>query len=261
MMSAVYDIAVDGWALMMLKRRNIGYLASCEATGVSLGFVVGYICLLVLGSSEFCNKYIFTESQAEGIITLGAYMKFWSLVIIITTIFIAIYKREVHDERLAENLNYGIKAAYVLMWKILKLRPIMQLILFLLTARLSFGACDSISLLKLIEYGVPKDKIALLAIFMIPFHILVPLAISRMVAKKFPMKFNIKTYRIRLSMMIVLVAFVYFTPNMLDVDNDAGIPLKYFIGLFTIHLLYHVRWKIHFYFTISILSPLICRAQ
>jgi hypothetical protein len=34
--------------------------------------------------------------------------------------------------------------------------------LFLLTVKVAFGAVDSVTFLKLVDYGVPKDKIALL---------------------------------------------------------------------------------------------------
>ena len=45
-----------------------------------------------------------------------------------------------------------------------------------------FSAADSVTNLKLIEAGVPKENLALLAIPMVPIQILLPLYISRYTA-------------------------------------------------------------------------------
>jgi PAT family acetyl-CoA transporter-like MFS transporter 1 len=36
------DIAVDGWALTMLHRRNVGWASTCNSTGQTLGYTVRY---------------------------------------------------------------------------------------------------------------------------------------------------------------------------------------------------------------------------
>jgi len=45
-----------------------------------------------------------------------------------------------------------------------------------------FSAADSVTNLKLIEAGVPKENLALLAIPMVPIQIVLPLYISRYTA-------------------------------------------------------------------------------
>jgi PAT family acetyl-CoA transporter-like MFS transporter 1 len=36
-LTATQDIAVDGWCLTMLERRNVGYAATCNAVGQTAG--------------------------------------------------------------------------------------------------------------------------------------------------------------------------------------------------------------------------------
>ena len=37
MLASTQDIAVDGWALTMLKPDNVGYASSCEQVGLQIG--------------------------------------------------------------------------------------------------------------------------------------------------------------------------------------------------------------------------------
>lgn len=53
---------------------------------------------------------------------------------------------------------------------------------FVHSAQIGFSAADSVTGLKLIEAGVPKENLALLAIPMVPIQILLPLYISRYTA-------------------------------------------------------------------------------
>ena len=52
----------------------------------------------------------------------------------------------------------------------------------ILDIQVGFSAADSVTGLKLIEAGVPKENLALLAIPMVPIQILLPLYISRYTA-------------------------------------------------------------------------------
>ena len=54
--------------------------------------------------------------------------------------------------------------------------------MLILDIQVGFSAADSVTGLKLIEAGVPKENLALLAIPMVPIQILLPLYISRYTA-------------------------------------------------------------------------------
>lgn len=229
--------------MCLLQKRNIGHVATSEIVGISAGWMIGYVILLVFESKEFCNSYIFSEPQDQGLITLGSFLNFWGIVILIATTLIAIFKKEDSEmlEKLQEHPDYGIKKAYPTLWKILNLKPVIRFSLFLLTVKVSFAACDAISSLKLLEYGVPKDKIALMAMPLLPIQIVLPIFISRFVTGKYPLNFYIKAFKIRLFMSVVMVLYVYFTPWLI---SGQEISIYYYVGIFVIYLLYHVRNEI-----------------
>lgn len=240
-LTATQDIAVDGWALTMLQRRNVGHAATCNAVGQTAGGFIGYVVFLVLESQDFCNKYIFDESREQGLVTLSGFLQFWGIVFLISTIFIGIFKREnsESDAMIENNPEFGIRKAYPLLWKIIRLEPIMKFSIILLTVKISFAACDAVTTLKLIDYGLPKDKIALLSIPLVPLQIVLPFIISRFTTGPYPMSFYIKAFPYRLIMTIVIAVFVYFTPAMINHRlND--IPTYYYVAIVSIYLVYQL---------------------
>ena len=56
-LAATQDIAVDGWALTMLSRKNVGYASTCNVVGQTIGFFLGNVGLLTLESKDFANKF------------------------------------------------------------------------------------------------------------------------------------------------------------------------------------------------------------
>lgn len=65
------DIAVDGWALTMLSRENVGYASTCNSVGQTAGYFMGNVLFLALESADFCNKYLRIEPKDTGIVTLS----------------------------------------------------------------------------------------------------------------------------------------------------------------------------------------------
>lgn len=66
-LAATQDIAVDGWALTMLKKDNIGHSSACNSVGQTAGFFLSYVLFMALESSSFCNMYLRWEPKDEGI--------------------------------------------------------------------------------------------------------------------------------------------------------------------------------------------------
>lgn len=69
-LAATQDIAVDGWALTMLKRCNVGHASTCNSVGQTAGYFLGYVAFMALESAEFCNSYLRTIPEDEGLVTL-----------------------------------------------------------------------------------------------------------------------------------------------------------------------------------------------
>ena len=49
-LAATQDIAVDGWALTMLQRHNVGYASTCNSVGQTAGYFLGYVFFMGLES-------------------------------------------------------------------------------------------------------------------------------------------------------------------------------------------------------------------
>jgi PAT family acetyl-CoA transporter-like MFS transporter 1 len=55
---ATQDIAVDGWAIEILSRKNVGWASTCNAVGQALGNVVSFILFMALNSAEVVANYL-----------------------------------------------------------------------------------------------------------------------------------------------------------------------------------------------------------
>lgn len=53
--------------------------------------------------------------------------------------------------------------------------------------QVGFAAADAVSSLKLVEVGVPKDKLAILSVPLMPFQIILPFVISRYIVGPRPL--------------------------------------------------------------------------
>ncbi|KAK9501712.1 hypothetical protein O3M35_012388 [Rhynocoris fuscipes] len=236
-LAATQDIAVDGWALTMLKRHNKGYASTCNSVGQTAGYFLGYVVFIALESPDFCNNYIRSEPQPGGMVTLSGFLYFWGIVYIVITTLVAIFKREVEETRADLPPLEAAKQSYKLLFTIFKLPSIRLFSFILLTAKIGFAACDGVTSLKLIEGGVPKEKLAILAVPLVPLQIVLPILVSKWSSSERPMNMYIKVFPYRLCFNLVAAFFVYITPLVL-VGND--IPSYYYILLLFILSLHQV---------------------
>ena len=149
--AATQDVAVDGWALTMLKPKNVGYAATCNSVGQTTGWCLGYILYTVLDDAN--------------VIDLSQFLVFWGIVFIITTLIIAIFKKEKNQQLTHKNddeedgptpeeePDLGIVETYKIIWKIICHPLVPPLILFLFTSGIGFTASESITNLRLISAG------------------------------------------------------------------------------------------------------------
>lgn len=207
-LAATQDIAVDGWALTMLSRQNVGYASTCNSVGQTAGYFLGNVVFLALESADFCNSYLRSEPHSEGLVTLSGFLKFWAIVFLVTTTLVLVLKKEKTE---ASSDTDGIKETYKKLYKILRLRNIWWLITFLLTFKIAFAATDSVTGLKLIEAGVHKEHLALLAIPMVPLQILLPLIISRYTNGPRPLSILLKAYPFRLAFGLLFCGILWWT--------------------------------------------------
>jgi len=93
LLAATQDIAVDGWALTLLSKKNVGYAATCQTVGMNIGYFTSFTVFLALSDPEFCSSYLGTATGVP-MVTLSGYMRFWGYVYLIVTAAVAIFKNE-----------------------------------------------------------------------------------------------------------------------------------------------------------------------
>jgi Acetyl-coenzyme A transporter 1 len=93
LLAATQDIAVDGWALTLLSKKNVGYAATCQTVGMNIGYFTSFTVFLALSDPEFCSSY-FGTAPGVPLVTLSGYMRFWGYVYLVVTAAVALFKNE-----------------------------------------------------------------------------------------------------------------------------------------------------------------------
>uniref|UniRef100_A0A5K3F3T6 Acetyl-coenzyme A transporter 1 n=1 Tax=Mesocestoides corti TaxID=53468 RepID=A0A5K3F3T6_MESCO len=95
LLAATQDIIVDGWALTMLSKENVGWASTCNSVGQTLGYILGFIVFLALESPDVCNSYLrSTPVPGKGIVSFSGFLYFCGGVFLTATTLVAIFKSE-----------------------------------------------------------------------------------------------------------------------------------------------------------------------
>lgn len=155
----------------------------------------------------------------------------------ITTTLVAFLKTE-RNQSPADEEELNIADTYKLLWKIVNMRPIRILAAILLTVKFTFAACDSVTSLKLVEAGLPKDKLAMLAIPMVPLQIFLPLVVSKYTTGPRPMEVYIKAIPFRIVFGLFASAIVALAQYTLSPNIEA--PIYMYIILLVNYSFYQI---------------------
>ncbi|CAN0379953.1 unnamed protein product, partial [Scytosiphon promiscuus] len=128
------DIAVDGWALTMLSRENVGLASTCNAVGQTLGFFISQVGFLALYDAGVCNKYFRSEPLDVGMVTLSTFLQFWGFVFLATTGFVCFFKPEVENG--VNDKILGLFDTYKQLYKCVRLPSVQSLASVLMTCRM-----------------------------------------------------------------------------------------------------------------------------
>ncbi|ESO06889.1 hypothetical protein HELRODRAFT_77129 [Helobdella robusta] len=229
-LAATQDIAVDGWALTMLMDTNIGWVSTCNTVGQTIGFVMGNIVFLSLESADFSNKYLRSTPQEGGVISFSGFLLVWGVIFLLTTTLVFLFKSE-RDE-LREHEKHSIKKVYQLLWEIVQLRSVFTLMFILLTIKIGFAAADTVTGLKLIEAGVPKEHLAMLAVPMIPLNIVIPILITRWSSSRKPVNLLLTGMPYRLFLGLIYALIVWWAPYTKTTSAAGEVTFPaYFYGI------------------------------
>uniref|UniRef100_A0A2S2QEU1 Acetyl-coenzyme A transporter 1 n=1 Tax=Sipha flava TaxID=143950 RepID=A0A2S2QEU1_9HEMI len=253
-LSATQDIAVDGWALTMLKKNNVGYASTCNTTGLAFGIIIGNVLTILLTSSEFCNKYIRFAPSAEGIISLNNSLYGVGITIILLTIFIAIFKKEKDNTLDDDFMELNIIQSYSLLWNVLKIRNVKILAIALLTVKIGFAATDSLSSFKLMDAGISKDDISIIHSVVPGIHMIIPLIVAKYTSGPKVISVYLRVIPYRLLLNLAFILFVYVTKKIVKNNGVIEIPVYYYVLLAILTLLQQVLMYIMFIAILSFFS-------
>lgn len=56
--TACQDIAVDSWALTLLRPENMAFASACQSVGLGIGYFATFTIFLALQDADFCDAYV-----------------------------------------------------------------------------------------------------------------------------------------------------------------------------------------------------------
>ena len=118
-LAATQDIAVDGWALTILSKPNRSYASTCQTIGLNAGFFLAFTIFLALNSPDFCNSYLRSVPADVGLVGLGEFMRFWSVVYVLLTAWLMFFQREAPFRPKSAH-SMSIAAVYRTIWTVIK---------------------------------------------------------------------------------------------------------------------------------------------
>ncbi len=179
---ATQDIAVDGWALTMLSRENVGMASMCNSIGQTVGIFLANQGFIALSDAKWCHRHLGME-EGLALLTLAGFMHFWGYVFVVTTVAVWLLKAEEPvDETEAPAPDLLTTCRQI--GSIFRLPPIHTVTWVLLTCRVAFAASDAAFGFKLQEYGMPKVDIATVSPLLLLVGLLLPALLSGVVSAR-----------------------------------------------------------------------------
>lgn len=137
LLCATQDIAVDGWALTILKRENVGYASTCNTIGQTVGYFEAFVLIIAMVETGYVSFFTFTVVHG--------------LLFIVVTIGVWIFKSEAPvrpDEKVED-----MKTVFIQMAQVTELKTVQKLLGILLTWKFSSALADNVTILKIQELG------------------------------------------------------------------------------------------------------------
>ena len=199
-LAATQDIVVDGWALSMLSERNVGWASTCNSVGQTAGYFLSYVVFLALESADFCNTYLrpVDAPLPHGLVTFPQFLRFFGIVFLVVTTLVMVGKKERAEPELSGGKKPKLWHTYRQLGHIIANKYVQTYVITLFALKFSFAAADGITGLKLIEKGVPKEKLAFFSLALLPVQLLLPVILARYTAGPRPLSFFMKAVLPRL---------------------------------------------------------------
>lgn len=253
---ATQDIAVDGWALTMLSKKNRGRGPVCNSIGQNLGYFLSFVGFLALNDAEssetMWRPLLGLKSRpGKGLVSLGGFIKFMGIFMLVITTLVALFKREESvlpstnkmagpmaealmssdyskkdDDPLDHELDaseIGLRETYHRLWAVCQLPAVRWLFIILLTYRLPTALGDNVKFLKAVEFGLSKSTTALLSpTLILPLGIFVPIIAAKLWHGS-PLRQFMLAYKARLTLAPLLdILMLWFVKRHATISSWSG---------------------------------------
>ena len=179
---ATQDIAVDGWALTMLSKDNVGYASTCNTFGQVLGILLANQGFIALSDPIFCFRLFgYFIEKGQTLVTLSSFMAIWGWIFISITFLIAFFKSEGNSD---EEDTAGLIETYTQAVSIFRLKSVQKLCLILLSCKIAFSSVDGVASFKLQEYGMPKADISTISPILVVVSLILPAVSGNIIATR-----------------------------------------------------------------------------
>ena len=160
---ATQDICVDGWALTLLSKRNVGYASTCNAVGQTLGNLLSYVGWIA------CERY--------EIMSFGSFCAVWGVAFFVTTAAVLFLVSE--RDLLASEQPPSVMGAYKEMALVLRNPLVQEFLIVLLTCKVAF-APEAMSQIMLVgPVGMPKEQFVMIGLFLTIPSLLAPKLVDK----------------------------------------------------------------------------------
>ncbi|KAI0276719.1 acetyl-coenzyme A transporter 1-domain-containing protein [Russula aff. rugulosa BPL654] len=155
--------ATQGWSLTLLSRENLPYASTCQTVGLTIGWLMSFTVFLALNSEAFSARW------GTPILTLGAYLRFWSIVCFGVTSWLVLVQRERKEALTEEETN--IISVYKSIWTVSRLKSVQSFLMVLLVAKIGFAAHNAATSLKMVEKGLGKEDFGVAVLLDFPIQL------------------------------------------------------------------------------------------
>jgi len=94
---ATQDIAVDGWALTMLSKKNRGRGPVCNSIGQNFGYFLSFVGFLAFNDADSSENLWrpllgLKSKPGEGVVSLGGFIRFMGFFMLAVTTYVAFFQ-------------------------------------------------------------------------------------------------------------------------------------------------------------------------
>eukprot|EP00042_Codosiga_hollandica_P042491 m.390360 g.390360 ORF g.390360 m.390360 type:complete len:490 (+) comp56342_c0_seq5:201-1670(+) len=203
LLAATQDIAVDGWALILVEKRNLSYASTCEALGMQMGYQISYPLFIALNSPTFCAEYLNIQGA---VLDIGLLLRLCAFAYLAVTI--ALYFKTEAAAEIPKDLS--IKMAYRQLGSLFTLPGIKHYLVVGMLFKIGFVANESISMLELVDRGFRREQLAFTAVIDFPSQVLIGLVTLNFSKNLKPWLLG-QGFRLSLALLSIFIVWQYST--------------------------------------------------